>query len=55
MVGVVGIRRRRTTAGVLLMAAVFMARAEDDRIESFPADTGRTHSPDPEHVVAEPV
>ena len=42
------------TAGVLLMAALFMARAEDDRTESFP-DAGRTDSPDSPHVVAEPV
>jgi hypothetical protein len=42
------------TAGVLLMAALFMARAEDKLMESFP-DARRTDSPDPPHIVADPV
>ena len=42
------------TLGVLLMAALSMARAEDTLMESFP-DARRTDSPDPPNVVAEPV
>ena len=42
------------TAGVLMMAALFMARAGDDRLESFP-NARRTDLQDSPHMVADPV